>query len=236
MFVGNIDKSISFDEVKNYFYSKFSSIISAKLIVNQQTGRSKGYAFIEFSSYKEFCEALNIKEPLIFGKQKLVLNSAKNRFNYDEDDKVNELSSSSNQLIEDRKSLDSLNSFNQNRPSSSTETGISSVRNSKESSNSIGNNYNFLGDKMKPNINYSNIDNDSNNLQLQIKDSLKKLSEQYYMNPNDNKSSLFNYYCTPFLYSNYNNKKDFYFPKQTKENIEDNNLNRNCPFEPCKDK
>ena len=236
MFVGNIDKSISFDEVKNYFYSKFSSIISAKLIVNQQTGRSKGYAFIEFSSYKEFCEALNIKEPLIFGKQKLVLNSAKNRFNYDEDDKVNELSSSSNQLIEDRKSLDSLNSFNQNRPSSSTETGISSVRNSKESSNSIGNNYNFLGDKMKPDINYSNTDNDSNNLQLQIKDSLKKLSEQYYMNPNDNKSSLFNYYCTPFLYSNYNNKKDFYFPKQTKENIEDNNLNRNCPFEPCKDK
>ena len=234
MFVGNIDKSISFDEVKNYFYSKFSSIISAKLIVNQQTGRSKGYAFIEFSSYKEFCEALNIKEPLIFGKQKLVLNSAKNRFNYDEDDKVNELSSSSNQLIEDRKSLDSLNSFNQNRPSSSTETGISSVRNSKESSNSFGNNYNFLGDKMKPNINYSNIDNDSNNLQLQIKDSLKKLSEQYYMNPNDNKSSLFNYYCTPFLYSNYN-KKDFY-PKKTKENIEDNNLNRNCPFEPCKDK
>ena len=143
MFVGNIDKSISFDEVKNYFYSKFSSIISAKLIVNQQTGRSKGYAFFEFSNYKEFCEALNIKEPLIFGKQKLVLNSAKNRFDYEEYDKINELSNSNSQLIEDRKSLDSLNSLNQNRPSSSTETGISSVRNSKESTNSIGNNYNW---------------------------------------------------------------------------------------------
>ena len=122
--------------------------------MNQQTGRSKGYAFFEFSNYKEFCEALNIKEPLIFGKQKLVLNSAKNRFDYEEYDKINELGNSNSQLIEDRKSLDSLNSLNQNRPSSSTETGISSVRNSNESSNSIGNNYNFLGDKMKPEINY----------------------------------------------------------------------------------
>ena len=174
--------------------------------MNQQTGRSKGYAFFEFSNYKEFCEALNIKEPLIFGKQKLVLNSAKNRFDYEEYDKINELGNSNSQLIEDRKSLDSLNSLNQNRPSSSTETGISSVRNSKESTNSIGNNYNFLGDKMKPEINYLNTDNDSNDLQLQIKDSLKKLSEQYYMNQNENKSSLFNYYCTPFLYTNYNNK------------------------------
>ena len=65
--------------MKNYFYSKFSSIISTKLIDNQQTGCSKGYAFFEFSNYKEFYEALNIKEPLIFGKKKLVLNSAKNR-------------------------------------------------------------------------------------------------------------------------------------------------------------
>ena len=40
--------------MKNYFYSKFSSIISAKLIVDQETGRSKGYAFFEFSNYKEF--------------------------------------------------------------------------------------------------------------------------------------------------------------------------------------
>ena len=152
--------------MKNYFYTKFSSIINAKLIVNQQTGRSKGYAFFEFSNYKEFYEALNIKERLIFGKQKLILNSAKNRFDYEEYDKINELGNSNSQLIEERKSLDSLNSINQNRPSSSTETGISSIRNSKELSNSIGNNYNFLGDKMKHKINYLNVDNDSNDLQL----------------------------------------------------------------------
>jgi RNA recognition motif-containing protein len=56
------------------------------LITNQQTGRSKGYAFIEFTNYKEFQTALSPKEPIIFGKQKLVFNSAKNR--YDNNDNI----------------------------------------------------------------------------------------------------------------------------------------------------
>lgn len=76
--------------MKNYFYSKFSSIISAKLIVDQETGRSKGYAFFEFSNYKEFNQAMNIKEPLIFGKQKLVLNSAKNKYDNIEEETIND--------------------------------------------------------------------------------------------------------------------------------------------------
>ena len=223
--------------MKKFFYSKFSSIISAKLIVNQQTGRSKGYAFFEFSNYKEFYEALNIKEPLIFGKQKLVLNSAKNRFEFEDNDKINELGIGNMQLAEDRKSLDSLNSMNQTQPLSTTETRFSSIRNSKESANTCGN-QSFLGDKIKPEINISNLKNEGNDLQLQIKDSLKKLAEQYYMNPNENKSPLFNYYCTPFLFNN-SNKKDYFFPnnfqekKEKNENIEnDGNLYRNCPFEP----
>ena len=37
-------------------------------MINQQTGRSKGYAFIEFTNYKEFQNALNPKKPIIFGK------------------------------------------------------------------------------------------------------------------------------------------------------------------------
>ena len=57
------------------------------MITNQQTGRSKGYAFIEFTNYKEFQTALSPKEPIIFGKQKLVFNSAKNKYDSDEDSK-----------------------------------------------------------------------------------------------------------------------------------------------------
>ena len=225
LFVGNIDKSISFDEVKNYFYSKFSSIISAKLIVNQQTGRSKGYAFFEFTNYKEFIESLKLKGQLIFGKQTLVLNSAKNKYNFDEDDKINQINNIHN-TNDEIKSLNSSMISSLTQPLSSAETGISSVRNSKEynsSSNNNNNNHTFTGDKTKPEIN-NNCINKFDDLQLQIKDSLKKLSEQYYLY--DNKPSLFNYYCSPFIYKSY----------YRRDEIINNNKYENCPFEIYKKK
>ena len=158
--------------MKNYFYSKFSSIISAKLIVDQETGRSKGYAFFEFSNYKEFNQAMNIKEPLIFGKQKLILNSAKNKYDNIEEETINDFWSRLN--IEERPSLDSLNLS----PISSTETNNSSISNSKESNNSLGNSQLILVDKIKNGNNGDNIDKNFNDeLQSEIKYALKKLSE-----------------------------------------------------------
>ena len=188
------------------------------MIIDQNTGRSKGYAFFEFSNYKEFCDALKIEEPLIFGKQKLVLNSAKNRYDY-EDDKINKLNSITNKLVEDRKNFDNLKFVNQNALSTSMETGLSSSkRNSKDSSksHSSGNSHSFLGDKVKRTMNYCNSNN-NNELQLQIRNCLVKLSEQYYRNKDDIKSSLFNYYCSNFFHfkknvnktiDNYNEKND----------------------------
>ena len=166
---------------------------------------------------------MNTKEPLIFGKQKLVLNSAKNRFDYDDEEKVNDLGNMN--FIEERKSLDSLNTVSQNQGLSSTESGMSSMRNSKESLNSNGNNNLFLGDKNKPENNLLDLNDDSIDLQDQIKDSLKKLSEQYYMTQYNN-SSLFNYYCTPFLYNNYNMKNNYY-----ENNEHGTDASFNSPFE-----
>ena len=220
LFVGNIDKSIPFDYVKNFFYSKFSSIISAKLIVDQETGHSRGYAFFEFLSYKEFNSALNIKEPLIFGKQKLVLNSAKNKYDNVEEEIFKE--NYNMQFYEDRKSLDSLNLSNQTPNLSRTETGFSSLRNSKESNNSYNN----------KNRQENNLDEDNNELNFQIIHSLKKMSEQYYQY--DNKPNLFNYYCSPFIY-NSNFKNDLFINYIYKENSNDNKLYQNCPFELCRE-
>jgi hypothetical protein len=187
----------------------------AKLIVDHETGRSKGYAFFEFSNYKEFNRALNLKDSLIFGRQKLVLNSAKNRFDESDEETNNDLS---------MQSLDSFNSLNQTSALSSSETRVSSIRNSKESNNSIseekGKNENFQENSF------------DNELTSQIKDSLKKLSEQYYQC--DNKTSLFNYYCSPFIY-NSQHRKDFYIVNKIKENRNDNNFNNKCPFELCED-
>ena len=168
-------------------------------------------------SYKEFNSALNIKEPLIFGKQKLVLNSAKNKYDNIEDEMFKE--NYSFQFYEDRKSLDSLT---QNL--STTETGLSSLRNSKESNISYNNN------KIKQE---NNSDENNNELNVQILHSLKKMSEQYYQY--DNEPNLFNYYCSAFIY-NTNLKNDLIINNKYKEDVNDNKIYKNCPFEPCREK
>ena len=175
-------------------------------------------------NYKEFNSALNIKEPLIFGKQRLVLNSAKNKYDNTEEEMFKE--NYSFQLYEDRKSLDSLNLSNQTQNLSTTETGLSSLRNSKESNISINN-------KIKQE---NNSDENNNELNFQIMHSLKKMSEQYYQY--DNKCSLFNYYCSPFI-NNSSYKNAYYYDNKDKVDIFINNnkdVYLNCPFESCKDK
>jgi hypothetical protein len=91
-------------------------------------------------------------------------------------------------------------------------------------SNSFGNNHSFLGDKIKPDIKNSYIKEDSNDLELQIKDSLKKISEQYTINQYENNNSRFNYYCTPFLYRNYDKNNYNCVNNNQETNIIGNNL------------
>ena len=109
--MGNIDKSISNDVIKKYFFERYKSIISFKIIVDQETKRSKGYGFIEFSDEGEFNAALNAglnnKSPIVFGKQKLVFNKAKNR--YDDDDVENSTLSTLNTSIGHSDSSNSIN-------------------------------------------------------------------------------------------------------------------------------
>ena len=108
---------------------------------------------------------------------------------------------------------------------------MSSIRNSKESNNSNTNNNSTSSEKVK---NEKILDDNFNSeLELQIKDSLKKLSEQYYQY--DNKPNLFNYYCSPFVYNSHN-RREFYFVNKYKEEINDNYLYKKCPFEPCEKK
>lgn len=228
--------------MKNFFYQRFSSIISAKLIVNQETGRSKGYAFFEFTNYKEFSEALKLKGTLTFGKQVLVLNSAKNKYDYNDEDKINELNSINNIhnsiLNNNEDVMNSSMISNITIPLSTAETALSSMPNSKE----IFNIYNNGSTKYLLHSSKLELDNINNNgdeyfddIQLQIKDSLKKMSEQYYQY--DNKPSLFNYYCSPFVY-NPQNRSNFYFVNN-EENTNayyHHNLYIKCPFESCKEK
>ena len=72
----------------------------------------------------------------------MVLNSAKNKYEHNDEDKINELSNMHFNNSDDLKSLDSSMISNQTIPLSMAETGLSSNRNSKELFN-ISNNYNY---------------------------------------------------------------------------------------------
>ena len=76
LFVGNIPFSMSEEELRDAF-EEFGSIVSCKLIKDAETGRSRGFGFIEYSSEDEAeaaVEKMNNEE--VQGK-KLVVNKAR---------------------------------------------------------------------------------------------------------------------------------------------------------------
>ena len=234
LFIGNIDKSIDFSEVKNYFYERYHSIISAKLITNQQTGRSKGFAFLEFTDYKEFRTAMKPKDPIIFGRQRLVFNSAKNKYDNDNSNEISKKNEvdNSNYLMKSKAYSNSVDSFNEYE---SDDTAFSNALNPKENNcnNSCSLNLNlnankdntinfkkkknsegFLGENKTPDVTKIYKEEDSEDLlTLQIKNALKKMEQEYYYNYKfgKNKNGYNNYnYC------------EYFFSHKFRENIDEN--------------
>ena len=82
---------------------------------------------------------MNLKGQLTFGKQQLVLNSAKNKFEHNEEENINDINNN-----EEIKSLNSSTISSQTIPLSTAETGFSSKRNSNEFNNAYNNNYFFF--------------------------------------------------------------------------------------------
>ncbi len=66
LFVGNIPHSLSESDLKNLF-TPFGNVVSVKIIQDHETGRSRGFAFVEMGSpseAKKAIEGLNGKEVL----------------------------------------------------------------------------------------------------------------------------------------------------------------------------
>ena len=177
-------------------------------MINQETNRSKGYAFIEFTNYKEFQKALNNPESVILGKQKLVFNSAKNRYDYN--------SHNSNNIInfndENMQIYNNFNNINYNNYINSPINDNENIRISDDSDNTnsssinSSNNSAFKIEKNKSNNkDLNNEDIKDNSIQAQIRYALKNMVNFYgKTNPNFCKSKLCNYYCGPFM------NKDFF--------------------------
>ncbi|HUW06568.1 MAG TPA: RNA-binding protein [Williamwhitmania sp.] len=57
IYIGNISYSMKEEELKSAF-EKFGAVTSVKMIVDRQSGRSKGFAFVEMENEEEAISAI----------------------------------------------------------------------------------------------------------------------------------------------------------------------------------
>ena len=75
LYVGNLPYNISDDQLEAMF-AKFGTPDSAKVITDRDTGRSKGFGFVEFSNDQQAREALSL-DGTEFGGRALKVNEAR---------------------------------------------------------------------------------------------------------------------------------------------------------------
>ena len=78
IYVGNIPYNFKEDDLKKVF-SDYPSVVSAKLVIDRQTRRSKGYGFVEMGDDSEAALAIEkLNDSLVLGRNIKVNNAHKN--------------------------------------------------------------------------------------------------------------------------------------------------------------
>lgn len=76
LFVGGLPYSTSEDELKNAF-SQHGTVASVKIITDRDTGRSKGFGFVEFEDSDEGKAAEKAMNGADFGGRSITVNEAR---------------------------------------------------------------------------------------------------------------------------------------------------------------
>src|SRR5919112_430861 len=76
LYVGNISFQTGEDALRDAF-GQFGTVTSAQVITDRETGRSRGFAFVEMSDGAE--EAINAMNGALLGGRTLTVNEAKPR-------------------------------------------------------------------------------------------------------------------------------------------------------------
>jgi cold-inducible RNA-binding protein len=76
IYVGNLPFSAT-SESLNEMFSKFGTVDSAKIVMDRDTGRSKGFGFVEMSSGDEAAAAIEKLNGQDLGGRSLVVNEAR---------------------------------------------------------------------------------------------------------------------------------------------------------------
>ena len=65
IYVGNIPKDITNEQLKNYFKHDFQSVVSSKIIYDSLTKTSRGFGFVDFLNINDYQKALSGKNQKI---------------------------------------------------------------------------------------------------------------------------------------------------------------------------
>lgn len=76
LYVGQLPYSTTDEELKEGF-SKAGTVVSATVLKDKFTGRSRGFGFVEMSTDAEATEAISMFNEQDFGGRKIVVNEAK---------------------------------------------------------------------------------------------------------------------------------------------------------------
>ncbi len=76
IYVGNLSYAMSDDDLKQAF-SEFGEVISAKIIMDRDTGRSKGFGFVEMGNDEEGEKAIDALDGSLLKGRNLKVNQAR---------------------------------------------------------------------------------------------------------------------------------------------------------------
>jgi len=76
LYVGNLSYDVTDDKLKDHF-SQAGSVVSATVITDRDSGRSKGFGFVEFGNEEEAQKAIEMFNEQEFEGRNIVVNDAR---------------------------------------------------------------------------------------------------------------------------------------------------------------
>ena len=76
LYVGNLPYTFGDDDMQRTF-SEFGSVSSAKIVMDRESGRSKGFGFVEMATAEEAAAAISALHGRDLGGRDMVVNVAK---------------------------------------------------------------------------------------------------------------------------------------------------------------
>lgn len=76
LYVGRLPYTMTDDELQDLF-AAYGTVVSAKVIMDRETGRSKGFGFVEMSNDEEAKAAIAGLNDSTQGKMQIVVNEAR---------------------------------------------------------------------------------------------------------------------------------------------------------------